>query len=129
MAGTLRFFRSGSCSSVLLVQAASLPRPTKPGLSKLRCGRVLEEGMVVTVEPGCYFIRELLEPAFATYSDVLCVEKVRELLGSGGVRIEDDVEVTASGARNLTASLPRTVAEIEEFMLSNNPHIKASRKK
>ena len=37
------------------------PRNTKPGLRNLRCGRCLEDGMVLTVEPGCYFIPFLWE--------------------------------------------------------------------
>jgi Xaa-Pro dipeptidase len=103
--------------------ARLLPRPTAPGIAKLRCGRVLEQGMVITVEPGCYFISELLEPAFATHGDLLVESEVRKFFGTGGVRIEDDVEVTADGARNLNADLPRTVQEIEDYMATHNPHV------
>src|SRR5690242_12218782 len=62
----------------------------------------LDEGYVLTVEPGLYFQPEdELVPA--------------ELHGIG-IRIEDDVLVTASGARNLSAGLPRTSAEVETWL-------------
>jgi Xaa-Pro aminopeptidase len=62
----------------------------------------LAEGMVLTVEPGLYFQEDdLLVPA--------------ELRGIG-IRIEDDILVTADGSRNLSASLPRTSADVEEWM-------------
>jgi Xaa-Pro aminopeptidase len=62
----------------------------------------LEPGMVFTIEPGLYFRPDdLLVPA--------------ELRGIG-VRIEDDVLVTADGWRNLSAALPRTVPEVESWM-------------
>jgi Xaa-Pro aminopeptidase len=62
----------------------------------------LAEGMVLTVEPGLYFQQD----------DLLVPEELRGI----GIRIEDDVVVTADGARNLSAALPREPAAIEEWM-------------
>ena len=62
----------------------------------------LAEGMVLTVEPGLYFQRD----------DLLVPEELRGI----GIRIEDDVVVTADGARNLSAALPRQPDAIEEWM-------------
>ncbi len=64
--------------------------------------RPLEEGMVLTVEPGLYF----------TPNDSL-----DKRWWGIGVRIEDDVLVTGSGCEVLTEGVPKTVAEIEELML------------
>ncbi|MBZ0104828.1 MAG: Xaa-Pro aminopeptidase [Sulfuricella denitrificans] len=63
--------------------------------------RLLEPGMVLTVEPGCY-----IRPA----------DDVPERFWNIGIRIEDDVVVTESGCEVLTHGAPRTVAEIEELM-------------
>ena len=62
----------------------------------------LAEGMVLTVEPGLYF-----QP-----DDLLVPEELRGI----GIRIEDDILITADGTRNLSASLPRDADEIEEWM-------------
>jgi Xaa-Pro aminopeptidase len=62
----------------------------------------LAEGMVLTVEPGLYFQED----------DLLVPEELRGI----GIRIEDDVLVTADGSTNLSAALPRTSAEVEEWM-------------
>jgi Xaa-Pro aminopeptidase len=62
----------------------------------------LAEGYVLTVEPGCYF-----QP-----NDLTVPLEYRGI----GVRIEDDVLVTATGARNLSGQLPRTVDDIERWM-------------
>ena len=62
----------------------------------------LGEGYVLTVEPGLYFQPE----------DDLVPEELRGI----GIRIEDDVLVTADGCRNLSAGLPRTSAEVETWM-------------
>jgi Xaa-Pro aminopeptidase len=65
-------------------------------------GGSLEEGMVLTVEPGLYFQED----------DLLVPEELRGI----GIRIEDDVVVTADGALNLSAALPREPGEIETWM-------------
>jgi Xaa-Pro aminopeptidase len=62
----------------------------------------LAEGMVLTVEPGLYFQSD----------DLLVPEEMRGI----GIRIEDDILVTADGSRNLSASLPRTSSDVEEWM-------------
>ena len=62
----------------------------------------LEVGMVLTVEPGLYFQED----------DLLVPEELRGI----GIRIEDDILVTADGCRNLSDSLPRTSADVEEWM-------------
>ncbi|HTQ74886.1 MAG TPA: aminopeptidase P N-terminal domain-containing protein [Burkholderiales bacterium] len=63
--------------------------------------RRLEPGMTLTVEPGCY-----IRPA----------EKVPEALWNIGVRIEDDVAVTATGCEVLTAAAPKSVGDIEALV-------------
>eukprot|EP00051_Salpingoeca_urceolata_P026513 m.477614 g.477614 ORF g.477614 m.477614 type:complete len:503 (-) comp20885_c0_seq1:124-1632(-) len=92
-------------------------RSTEPGLCKLRIGRDLQEGMVVTVEPGIYFIDMLLDQALADPEKAKFINKelLAEHRGFGGVRIEDDVLVTADGSENLT-KVPRTIEEIEACM-------------
>jgi Xaa-Pro aminopeptidase len=62
----------------------------------------LAEGMVLTVEPGLYFQED----------DLLVPEELRGI----GIRIEDDILVRAAGAQNLSASLPRTSADVEAWM-------------
>ncbi|HET6561767.1 MAG TPA: aminopeptidase P family protein [Marmoricola sp.] len=62
----------------------------------------LAEGMVLTVEPGLYFQED----------DLLVPEEMRGI----GIRIEDDILVTADGHRNLSASLPRDPDAVEEWM-------------
>jgi Xaa-Pro dipeptidase len=92
-------------------------RIDEPGIRSLRCGRRLEAGMVITVEPGLYFIDAILDPALAdpSLSHLLVPEVIARFRGFGGVRIEDDVLVTPDGARNLTR-VPRAVDEIEAAM-------------
>jgi Xaa-Pro dipeptidase len=92
-------------------------RIDEPAIRSLRCGRKLEAGIVITVEPGIYFIEALLEPALADpkRSRFLVPDVVRRFAGFGGVRIEDDVIVTQTGAENMT-HVPREPREIEAVM-------------
>jgi len=92
-------------------------RIDEPGISNLRTTRVLQERMVITVEPGCYFIDHLLDQALANpeQAKFMVKSKIDEFRGTGGVRIEDDVAITATGVELLT-DVPRTVEEIEAFM-------------
>ncbi|GMN50708.1 hypothetical protein TIFTF001_019838 [Ficus carica] len=94
-----------------------MERPKEPGLKSLRTIRELQEGMVITVEPGCYFIDALLVPAMENSNTARFFnrEAIRRFQGFGGVRIESDVHVTATGCKNLT-SCPREVQEIEAVM-------------
>ncbi|KAL0586410.1 hypothetical protein ABG067_004023 [Albugo candida] len=92
-------------------------RSDKKILSKLRLGRVLEVGMVLTVEPGCYFIDAQLSAALEdpNIANFINQEMLTRFRGTGGVRIESDIIVTSSGAENMT-KVPRTVEAIEDMM-------------
>eukprot|EP01116_Phalansterium_solitarium_P000848 TRINITY_DN10697_c0_g1_i1.p2 TRINITY_DN10697_c0_g1~~TRINITY_DN10697_c0_g1_i1.p2 ORF type:complete len:505 (-),score=142.57 TRINITY_DN10697_c0_g1_i1:94-1533(-) len=93
---------------------AGVERHKEPGIRSLRANRPLEAGMVITVEPGVYFIEALLLPALndPDVAKFLVADKIRQFLKFGGVRIEDDVIVTETGIENMTTA-PRTVADIE----------------
>lgn len=92
-------------------------RIDEPGLRSLRTARHLEPGMVLTVEPGIYFIDHLLDQALADPAQACFFnqEVLQRFRNFGGVRIEEDVVVTDSGMELLTC-VPRTVEEIEACM-------------
>ncbi len=93
----------------------TIKRNPEFGWRSLRLGRALEPGFVITVEPGLYFIGELIdrckaEQKYAPYIDYVTVERYRDF---GGVRIEDDVLVTKDGCRVLGRKIPKSIEEIE----------------
>ncbi|PIO67931.1 peptidase, M24 family [Teladorsagia circumcincta] len=98
----------------------ALPRSELPGLSSLRATRTLKEGMVITIEPGCYFIDTLLDAAFKDpkLAKFLVKAEIDKYRGQGGVRIEDDVVIWEKGNENMS-DVPRTIEEIEHFMAMN----------
>lgn len=90
-------------------------RSDRFGLKWLRADLPLQPGYVVTIEPGIYFIRALLtDPGRREqYRDVVDWDCVDGLLDFGGIRIEDDVLVTGTGADVLSGSIPKSISEIE----------------
>jgi Xaa-Pro aminopeptidase len=79
------------------------PRLDQFGTNCLRMGRRLEEGFVVTDEPGIYFIPALIDEWRAKHhcEEFLCFDKIETYRDFGGIRIEDDVLVTRDGCRFL----------------------------
>ena len=93
-------------------------RSTEPGLKNCRTAAILKEGNCLTVEPGCYFIDVLLDKALADDSDIkqyFVEDRVNACRSMGGVRLEDNLVVTADGCVSWT-SVPRTVTEVEAVM-------------
>lgn len=89
----------------------------EPSIRYLRNMVVLQPGMIVTVEPGLYFIDSLIDEALADpqRSKYLNAQMLKRFRDFGGVRIEDDILITEQGPVNLT-TVPKTVAEIEAIM-------------
>lgn len=100
-----------------------MERSQEPGLRSLRCGRKLEAGMVITVEPGIYFNWPELELALTdpAKSAFLVAEEINKYKDFGGIRIEDDILITETGNENLT-TVPSEIDQVEAI-LGSNPHI------
>jgi Xaa-Pro dipeptidase len=82
-------------------EGGEIPRPE--GHPYLRLTRTLEEGFVVTMEPGLYFIGQLLAAARADgRGRHINWPRVEALAPFGGIRIEDDLAITPNGCENLT---------------------------
>ncbi|OEY66406.1 Xaa-Pro dipeptidase [Marinobacter sp. X15-166B] len=104
--GITRVFFPHGLGHLLGVQVhdvAGKPRKAPDHAPFLRLTRPLETGMVVTIEPGVYFIPSLLEPLLAgALGKHINRPMLDELRPCGGIRIEDNLVVTAAGSDNLT---------------------------
>lgn len=91
------------------------PKSTQFGLKSLRLARPLKPGFVFTVEPGVYFIPQLVRQwqAEGRFTDFVDYPAVERWLDAGGMRIEEDLTVTADGCRILGKWRPRTIEEVE----------------
>lgn len=89
------------------------------GTASLRFARRLEEGYVVTDEPGIYFIPALIDlwRKEGTNAEFLCFDEIEKYKDFGGIRIEDDVLITKDGCRFLGEKrIPYHVDEVEAFL-------------
>lgn len=91
------------------------PKSTQFGLKSLRLGRELEPGFVVTVEPGIYFVPQLIDlwRSRNHCSDFLDFDQLDKWKDFGGVRNEEDFLITEDGARRLGKPKPKTISEVE----------------
>lgn len=91
------------------------PKSTQFGRKSLRLGRMLEPGFVHTIEPGIYFIPELIDlwRSERKFEEFINYEKVVTYKDFGGIRNEADYLITPTGSRLLGKQLPRTTEEIE----------------
>ena len=92
---------------------------TQFGTNALRCGKRLQEGFVMTDEPGIYFIPALIDDwrAQGLHKDFLNYDLIETYKDFGGIRIEDDILITKDGCRFLGDQLiPYHPKDVEAFM-------------
>lgn len=95
---------------------------TQFGTNCLRCGRRLQEGWVMTDEPGIYFIPDLIDDwrSCGHNADFINFDKVETYKDFGGIRIEDDILITADGCRFLGSKrIPYHAKDVEEYIAKN----------
>ena len=91
------------------------PKSTQFGLKSLRLGRKLEPGFVLTIEPGIYFIPELIDQWKSTNhnAEFLNFDKIEEYRNFGGLRNEEDFLITETGYELLGKPKPKSIVDVE----------------
>ncbi|MFV0290855.1 MAG: aminopeptidase P family protein [Mangrovibacterium sp.] len=100
----------------LYVGYDDITRPSSQfGAASLRLGKELKEGFVLTNEPGIYFIPALIDQwqFQKTNSSFINFEELEKYRDFGGIRLEDDLLVTATGGEYMGKRLPIEVADVE----------------
>jgi Xaa-Pro aminopeptidase len=94
---------------------STVQRSKQFGTAYLRMARALEPGFVVTVEPGIYFIPELIDnwKAEGKFTEFIAYEKLDAYRQFGGIRIEDNVLVTDNGVRVLGPPIAKARLAVE----------------
>ena len=97
------------------------PKSTQFGIKSLRLGRKLEPGFVFTIEPGIYFIPELIDQwkNQKHNSDYINYDKVEEYRNFGGLRNEEDFLITENGHELLGKPKPKTIEDVETEWTKN----------
>jgi len=92
------------------------PKSTQFGLKSLRLGRELEPGFVVTIEPGIYFIPDLIDlwRSKKINKEYLNFDRIEEYRNFGGLRNEEDFLITPDGKRLLGKPKPKTIEDVEK---------------
>ncbi len=93
----------------------NVPKSTQFGLKSLRLGRILEPGFVFTIEPGIYFVPELIDywQANKINSDFINFDQVNQYRDFGGIRNEEDILITETGNRILGKPLAKSIEDVE----------------
>jgi len=96
------------------------PKSTQFGLKSLRMAKPLQDGHVFTIEPGIYFIPELIDlwPSQNKFNEFVNWEKVDSYRNFGGIRNEEDFVMTETGAKLLGKPKPKTIEEVEAIRKS-----------
>jgi len=94
----------------------NVERSKQFGLAYLRFAKLLKPGHVITVEPGIYFIPQLIDmwKSKKKLTQFINYKKVEKFKDFGGIRIEDDVLITKNSSKVLGKHIPKTIDEVEE---------------
>jgi len=98
---------------------SEIKRSEQFGTAYLRMARKLQEGFTLTVEPGIYFISQLIDKwrSEGRYRDFINYDAVEKFKGFGGIRIEDNVVVTAKGNKVIGKPIEKDSADVEKLLV------------
>lgn len=94
----------------------TIKRSGQFGLAYLRFALPLVPGHVLTIEPGCYFIPELINiwKSEKKFSEFIDYNRIESYMDFGGIRIEDNILITEDGNRILGKPVPKSIEDVEQ---------------